>query len=125
MVGRKNYKYPHRSRVNSGKREKINRRENNEEQNIKVFQMSEVHLHMSCHCRVLPIMRMNKDIGTVEIPVASVCPICHDGNPTELVVGDKVWDTDGKCSHPGCDCDSVSMVMPWQEFIGILEGNNL
>jgi hypothetical protein len=83
----------------------------------KGFQMDEVHVHLICHCSVLPMMKINKNTGNVEIPVPNICPVCHIGTTTGVVIGGMICDTDAKCPHPGCTCTTVTMQLPHNDFL--------
>ena len=85
------------------------------------FQMDEVHLHLTCHCSVLPMMTFNKETGIIQIPVSSTCPICHIGTPIELIVGGIACETDGKCKHPDCTCQQVALQLPYDQFLYFLQ----
>ena len=85
------------------------------------FQMDAVHVHLTCHCSVLPMMKLNKEKGIVEIPVPSICPVCRIGTTTGVVLGGMICDTDAKCPHPGCTCEQVVMQGPHQQFLYCLQ----
>ena len=87
----------------------------------KGFQMDEVHLHLTCHCSVLPMMTFNRETGIIQIPVSSTCPVCHIGTPIELIVGGIACETDGKCKHPDCTCQQVALQLPYDQFLYFLQ----
>ena len=82
------------------------------------FDLKECHIHFECGCcQRAGLCLLN---SRVSITVLAHCPTHKGKKPAELMIGLNCM-TDITCDTPGCDCDSVSIIMPLKKFQYLLK----
>lgn len=83
------------------------------------FKLTGIHTHYTCHCSPLNVLRLKPSKEAVAILVHHKCPDHIGGTATEVVFGDRAVPVQ-RCPHPGCDCNEITMMLPFDEFYRFL-----
>ena len=79
------------------------------------FKLTGIHTHYTCRCHPMNTLRWNPTKKCLEVTVNYKCSKHPQGRATEVVYGDRSVKAD-RCPHPGCDCTSATMMLPFNEF---------